>query len=57
MDKMPPLKEIVAKMESGRNDFETYVLLKEQQRFYKGDVKSMSIDEYKKIKNRDILSY
>ena len=57
MDKMPPLKEIVEKMESGRNDFETYVLLKEQQRFYKGDVKSMSIDEYEKIKNRDILSY
>jgi len=51
------LKEIVETMKKGRNDLESYVLLKEKNRFFDGALKSMSIDDYQEIKNKDLLSF
>jgi hypothetical protein len=53
----PSLKKILQTINKGRNDLESYILLKEQNSFYRGGIKSMSLTEYEDIKKADLLSF
>ena len=53
--KFPSLRKIAYALSSGRNDLESFVLLKEQTRFFHGEVKSLEIDEYEKMKEFNLL--
>lgn len=57
VNKSPSLKEILNTLNKGRNDLESYVLLKEQNSFHRGGIKSMSLNEYEDIKKADLLSF
>jgi hypothetical protein len=54
--KSASLREIAQVLSSGRNDLESFVLLKEKNSFYKGNIQSIGIDEYENIKETDILA-
>ena len=53
----PSLKKVLQTINKGRNDLESYILLKEQNSFYRGGIKSMSLTEYEDIKKADLLSF
>ena len=55
LKKSPPLRKLAEALSGGRDDLESFVLLEEQTRFFQGEVKSLEVDKYEKMKNFNLL--
>lgn len=56
LKKSPPLRKLAKALSNGRNDLESFILLKEQTRLYQGEIKSLNVDEYKEMKKFNLFS-